>query len=74
MMAACRQIAKLRYDDTSGRVIRRPALSVVVFVVIAAIALATWEPLIASAASPPPPRHYATVTPRDRFGVPHIFG
>lgn len=43
-------------------------------VVLIAIGLATWEPLMATAVTPPPAHRYDTVIVRDRYGVPHIFG
>ncbi len=41
---------------------------------LAALGLASWEPLVATVAPPPPARLYDTVIARDRFGVPHVFG
>lgn len=46
----------------------------VALVVVVAIALAVWEPLTASGATPPPARKYDTRIVRDSFGVPHVFG
>ncbi len=42
--------------------------------VLAFVALATWEPLYADAASSPPPRQYRAEIIRDEYGVPHISG
>ena len=57
-----------------ARLLRRIGLTVTALVVLVAIALASWEPLVARPGDPPPPRRYDTVIARDRFGVPHIFG
>ena len=43
-------------------------------VALAAIGLAVWEPLAASAVTPPPAHIYNSVIARDGYGVPHIFG
>lgn len=45
-----------------------------IVVLVAFVALATWEPLTARAAKAPPPRAYAAEIVRDEFGVPHIHG
>ncbi|MES2057772.1 MAG: penicillin acylase family protein [Pseudomonadota bacterium] len=42
--------------------------------VLVAIGLAVWEPLLAETPAPPPMHNYASVIARDTFGVPHIFG
>ena len=56
------------------RILRRLGLGLLAFLVIVAIGLATWEPLLATSAAPPPERKYDSVIARDRWGVPHIFG
>lgn len=56
------------------RVFKRLALSLLVLVVVTAIALAVWEPLVAESGAPPPQRQYDVEIVRDDFGVPHIFG
>lgn len=43
-------------------------------VAIAALGLATWEPIAAERAAAPPVRTYDVRIARDPFGVPHIFG
>ncbi|MBC9034778.1 penicillin acylase family protein [Sphingomonas sp. JC676] len=53
---------------------RRIGLTVLVLVVLVAIGLASWEPLLASRAAPPPAHSYDVTIARDNFGVPHIFG
>ena len=53
---------------------RRIGLGVVALIAIAALFLATWEPLTAARATPPPVRTYDVEIARDNFGVPHIFG
>lgn len=52
----------------------RGATGLVVLLILAAIGLATWEPLTAAAPAPPPVRVYDVKIARDTFGVPHIFG
>ncbi len=42
--------------------------------VLAFVALATWEPLYADAASAPAQRQYRAEIIRDEYGVPHISG
>ena len=54
--------------------LRRIGLGLLVLFVVAAVALAAWEPLLAERAAPPPERRYDSVIARDRWGVPHIFG
>ena len=56
------------------RVLRRIGLGLLALVLLAAVGLAAWEPLLADRAAPPPARKYDTVIARDRFGVPHVFG
>ncbi len=53
---------------------RRIGLTVLVLVLLVAIGLASWEPLLASRAAPPPAHSYDVTIARDNFGVPHIFG
>ncbi len=53
---------------------RKFAIGLGVLVILVAIALAIWEPLLAERAAPPPEHRYDSVIARDRFGVPHIFG
>lgn len=69
----------LHFSNTSGwgslvKLLRRGLLALVVLLVLVAIGLATWEPLLASSATPPPARNYDVTIARDTFGVPHIFG
>ncbi|MBO9713124.1 acylase [Sphingomonas sp.] len=54
--------------------VRRIGLGLLVLVTLVAIGLATWEPLLATRAAPPPAHKYDVEIVRDRFGVPHIFG
>ena len=56
------------------RVLKRLALSLLVLVVVTAIALAVWEPLVAESGKAPASRKYDVEIVRDDFGVPHIFG
>jgi acyl-homoserine-lactone acylase len=56
------------------RWLRRIGLTLLVLVVLAAIGLATWEPLLATRAAAPPAHDYDVTIVRDDFGVPHIFG
>lgn len=53
---------------------RRFGIGILVLLVLAAIGLAIWEPLLARTATPPPAHRYDTRIVRDDFGVPHIFG
>lgn len=53
---------------------RRIGLTLLVLIALAAIALASWEPLLATRMAPPPARAYDVTIARDDFGVPHIFG
>ncbi|VVT20258.1 Penicillin amidase [Sphingomonas sp. EC-HK361] len=53
---------------------RRIAVGMAGVSLLVAIALATWEPLLARAAAPPLAHRYDSVIARDTFGVPHIFG
>ncbi|MEI9927249.1 MAG: penicillin acylase family protein [Sphingomonas sp.] len=54
--------------------VRRIGLAVAVLIVLVAIGLASWEPLLARRATPPPAHRYDVTIARDTFGVPHIFG
>ena len=54
--------------------LKRAGLGLLVFLVLATIGLAVWEPLAIDAAAPPPDRAYEARIVRDEFGVPHIFG
>ncbi|HVG59416.1 MAG TPA: penicillin acylase family protein [Hyalangium sp.] len=56
------------------RLVRRILIGLGVLIVAAAIGLATWEPLLAARATPPPAHPYDVTITRDNFGVPHIFG
>ncbi len=54
--------------------IRKLLLSVLGLLILIAIGLAVWEPLLATQVAPPPAHRYDTRIARDRWGVPHIFG
>ncbi len=54
--------------------LRRIGLTLLGLIVLIAIALASWEPLLATRMAPPPPHTYDVTIARDDFGVPHIFG
>ncbi len=54
--------------------IRKGLIGLVVLLVIVAVGLAVWEPLLAEDVAPPPAHRYDTRIARDSFGVPHIFG
>ena len=56
------------------KVLRRIGIGLVVLVVVVAIGLAIWEPLLAKPGTAPPARAYDTKIVRDDFGVPHVFG
>ncbi|HEX8700368.1 MAG TPA: penicillin acylase family protein [Myxococcaceae bacterium] len=56
------------------RLVRRTLIGLGVLLIAAAIGLATWEPLLADRAAPPPAHVYDVTITRDNFGVPHIFG
>ena len=56
------------------RSVRRILIGLGVLIIAAAIGLATWEPLLAARAAPPPAHTYEVTITRDNFGVPHIFG
>lgn len=53
---------------------KRIAIGFAGIVIVAAIALALWEPLVAHSANAPKTRSYDVEIVRDDFGVPHIFG
>ena len=57
-----------------GRAMRRVGLGLLALLLIVAVALAVWEPLLADRAAAPSARAYDTVIARDRWGVPHVFG
>ena len=57
-----------------GEVAIRAALGLVALIVVVAIALAVWEPLVAEEGKAPPVRSYDVEIVRDDFGVPHIYG
>ncbi len=49
--------------------------TLLVTILVAVVALASWEPFFAQQPGPPPPlRAYAADISRDEFGVPHIHG
>ena len=52
----------------------RGAGALVVLLIVAAVALATWEPFFAHKAKAPPAKEYRAEIVRDEFGVPHIYG
>lgn len=54
--------------------VRKSLIGLLVPVLVAGVGLAVWEPLFATAVTPPPDRIYDSVIARDSFGVPHIFG
>ena len=56
------------------RWVGRGAVALIALVLIGAIALAIWEPLVAVGVTAPPEHKYDSVIARDTFGVPHIFG
>lgn len=53
---------------------RRLSLGLLALIVLVAIGLATWEPLLATRGTAPPAHRYDTIVVRDTWGVPHIFG
>lgn len=53
---------------------KRIGAGVVVLLLLAFIALASWEPFAAARPAPPPPGAYRAEIIRDEFGVPHIYG
>ncbi|MGY4398005.1 acyl-homoserine-lactone acylase [Sphingomonas sp. UYAg733] len=56
------------------RFVKTGAIGLFALLVLVAIGLAVWEPLLAERAAPPPDHEYDSVIARDNFGVPHIFG
>ena len=54
--------------------IRKLLIGVGIGLTLLLLVLATWEPLLATRAAPPPPHRYDTVIARDSWGVPHIYG
>lgn len=56
------------------RVAKRIGWGLLVLLLLAFVALATWEPFAAKRFAPPPPRAYQAEIIRDEFGVPHIYG
>lgn len=54
--------------------VRKALIGLSAVLLLVAVALATWEPLLASPSPGPPPHRYDSVIARDTFGVPHIFG
>lgn len=56
------------------RMAKRIGAGIVVVLLLAFVALATWEPFAAAPSAPPPSRAYRAEIVRDEFGVPHIYG
>ena len=54
--------------------VRKLLLGGLALVILVAIGLATWEPLLATRSAGPPPHRYDTRIARDHWGVPHVFG
>ncbi|GMN03276.1 acylase [Erythrobacter sp. MTPC3] len=54
--------------------VKRSAFALVVVLIAAFVALATWEPFAAHTADAPAPREYTAEITRDPYGVPHIYG
>jgi acyl-homoserine-lactone acylase len=52
----------------------RTGWTLLVLLLAAFIALASWEPFAASPGSPPPKASYAAEVIRDEWGVPHVYG
>lgn len=52
----------------------RGLVAILSLLVLVAIGLAVWEPLLAERAEAPPQRAYDVRIARDEFGVPHVFG
>jgi acyl-homoserine-lactone acylase len=56
------------------KVIKRIGGGLLIVILLTGLALAVWEPLSISSASPPPEKKYEVRIVRDDFCVPHIFG
>jgi acyl-homoserine-lactone acylase len=56
------------------KTLKRAGLGLLVFLVLAGIGLAVWEPLSVETAAAPADGSYEARIVRDEFGVPHIFG
>lgn len=56
------------------KILKRAGWGLLIFLVLAAIGLALWEPLSVDESVAPPDRAYEARIVRDEFGVPHIFG
>ena len=56
------------------RRVKRIGAGALVVLLLAFLALATWEPFAAASSAPPPPRAHQAEILRDEFGVPHIYG
>lgn len=56
------------------RIVKRIGIGLGILLVLIAIGLATWEPLMAQRMAGPPAHQYDAIIKRDNFGVPHIFG
>lgn len=52
----------------------RGAFALVVVLIVAFVALATWEPFFARQGTAPPAKQYRAEIVRDEWGVPHIYG
>ncbi len=53
---------------------RRGLAGLILFLIIAAVALTAWEPMMAQQSVAPAPAHYDGRIVRDEWGVPHIYG
>lgn len=56
------------------RAVKRVGAGALVILLLAFVALASWEPFAARSSAPPPARAYTAEIVRDEFGVPHIYG
>lgn len=56
------------------KLLKRLGVSLLVLVIMVAVALAVWEPMTISPPTPPPAGEYEARIVRDGYGVPHIFG
>ncbi|MEM6476203.1 MAG: acylase [Pseudomonadota bacterium] len=54
--------------------LKRSAFALVMVLILAFVALATWEPFFAKTGKAPAARDYTAEIVRDDFGVPHIYG